>query len=145
MNKTKIEDLVTVCFSKCPFCFAEDSMKFEWGHSIPKQMICSSCGAGWELLFGLDKDWTFLGAKLVENGSTKKGTKLVGKLYDREFWEKIVLEGISEKPLVLERQRGPNVAERTIIVREVVKIRCPYCGGLYDEVKDRCPYCGGKR
>jgi len=86
-----------------------------------------------------------LGAKLVENGSTKKGTKLVGKLYDREFWEKIVLEGISEKPLVLERQRVPNVAERTIIVREVVKIRCPYCGGLYDEVKDRCPYCGGKR
>lgn len=146
MNRTEIENLVTASFSKCPFCLTEGSrMRFEWGHSIPRSMTCSGCGAKWELLFGLNKDWTFLGSKLVDVGSTKKGIKLVGKLYDGRFWRKAVLQGVSEKPLVLERERVPRAAERTIVIREIVKIRCPYCGGLYDEVKDRCPYCGGKR
>jgi hypothetical protein len=36
------------------------------------------------------------------------------------------------------------VREREII-REVVKIRCPYCGNLYDETEDKCPNCGGNR
>ena len=145
MDKTKIETLVTACFSKCPFCFAEGSIEFEWGHSIPKQIACLGCGAKWEPLLGLNKDWTFLGAKLVDTGSTKKGIKLLGKLYDRSFWKRTVLQGTSEKPLAVERDRVPTVAERTIIIREIVKVRCPYCGGLYDEIKDRCPYCSGKR
>jgi ABC-type bacteriocin/lantibiotic exporter with double-glycine peptidase domain len=38
----------------------------------------------------------------------------------------------------------PAVAQREII-REVVKIRCSYCGNLYDESMDKCPYCGAKR
>jgi rRNA maturation endonuclease Nob1 len=39
--------------------------------------------------------------------------------------------------------QGPQSAE----VREVVtvKIRCSYCGTLYDETLDRCPNCGAKR
>jgi len=36
------------------------------------------------------------------------------------------------------------VKEREII-REIVKIRCPYCNNLYDEKYDKCPHCGGKR
>jgi len=31
------------------------------------------------------------------------------------------------------------------IIREIVKIRCQYCGNLYDETLDNCPHCGGKR
>jgi uncharacterized membrane protein len=38
----------------------------------------------------------------------------------------------------------PAVREREII-REVVKIRCSYCGNLYDESQDKCPYCGGPK
>jgi len=38
----------------------------------------------------------------------------------------------------------PVVKEREII-REIVKIRCPYCGHLYEEKLDRCPHCGGKK
>ena len=30
------------------------------------------------------------------------------------------------------------------IIREIVKIRCPYCNNLYDEKLDKCPYCGAK-
>jgi len=145
MKRTEIENLVTSCFSKCPFCITEASVEFEWGHSIPNHMTCLSCGAKWELLFGLNKDWTFLGAKLVDTGSSNKGIKIIGKLYDRRFWKETILQATSGKPLALERERVPTVAERTIIIREIVKVRCPYCGGLYDEVKDRCPYCSGKR
>lgn len=36
------------------------------------------------------------------------------------------------------------VKEREII-REVVKIRCSYCGNLYDETLDKCPHCGGNK
>jgi hypothetical protein len=34
------------------------------------------------------------------------------------------------------------------IVREkevIIKIRCPYCGTLYDETLDKCTHCGAKR
>jgi len=46
-------------------------------------------------------------------------------------------------------QRGPVLKEvkevrETVTVREVVKVRCRYCGALYDEVKDKCPSCGGR-
>jgi hypothetical protein len=26
--------------------------------------------------------------------------------------------------------------------REIVKIRCSYCGGLYNETENKCPHCG---
>jgi DNA-directed RNA polymerase subunit RPC12/RpoP len=38
----------------------------------------------------------------------------------------------------------PIVKEKEII-REIVKIRCPYCGNLYDETLNECPNCGGKK
>ena len=38
----------------------------------------------------------------------------------------------------------PTIKEREII-REIVKIRCPYCNGLYDETEDKCPNCGAKK
>jgi len=145
MGKIEIDWLVTTVFSHCPFCLGESSMKFEWGYSIPKQMTCSGCGAKWELLFGFDKGWAFLGAKLTDTGSTKKGIKLLGRLYDRKFWEKTVLQEQPEKAISLKKVPVSHIAEKIVIIKEIIKIRCPYCGGLYDEVKDRCPYCGGKR
>jgi len=44
----------------------------------------------------------------------------------------------------LSEETAPIVKEREII-REIVKIRCPYCNNLYDEKYDKCPHCGGKR
>jgi uncharacterized membrane protein len=41
-------------------------------------------------------------------------------------------------------QTEPATKEREII-REIVKIRCPYCGNLYDEKEDKCPCYGGKQ
>jgi hypothetical protein len=44
------------------------------------------------------------------------------------------------------KQVTPQVPQ-SVVVREVVtvKIRCSYCGTLYDETLDRCPNCGAKR
>jgi DNA-directed RNA polymerase subunit RPC12/RpoP len=37
------------------------------------------------------------------------------------------------------------VAREKEIIREVIKIRCPYCGNLYDENQTKCPNCGANR
>jgi len=37
----------------------------------------------------------------------------------------------------------PEVREREII-REIVKIKCPYCGQLYNQTEDKCPNCGAR-
>jgi hypothetical protein len=36
----------------------------------------------------------------------------------------------------------PGVAAPMLIERQVVKVRCRYCGNLANEVDGRCPYCG---
>ncbi len=36
------------------------------------------------------------------------------------------------------------VREKEVTTREVVKIRCQFCGCLFDEVVDKCPSCGGR-
>jgi flagellar basal body-associated protein FliL len=55
------------------------------------------------------------------------------------FW-KMIKSGKIQDQTSSEAQ--PIVKEKEII-REVVKIRCSYCGNLYDENLDKCPYCGG--
>jgi len=42
-------------------------------------------------------------------------------------------------------EEGTAVVKEREIIREIVKIRCPYCNNLYDEKYDKCPHCGGKR
>lgn len=38
-----------------------------------------------------------------------------------------------------------QIVKETEIIREIVKIRCSYCGDLYDETEDKCPHCGGNK
>jgi uncharacterized membrane protein len=46
----------------------------------------------------------------------------------------------------LQPQEGMStVIKEREIIKEIVKIRCPYCNSLYDETEDKCPNCGGKR
>lgn len=44
-----------------------------------------------------------------------------------------------------ETSGGHAVIKEREIIREIVKIRCPYCGGLYEETLDKCPHCGAKK
>ena len=36
----------------------------------------------------------------------------------------------------------PQVIKEREIIKEVIKIKCPYCGALVDQGVDRCPNCG---
>ena len=37
-----------------------------------------------------------------------------------------------------------GVVKEREVIREIVKVRCGYCGQLYEERLDKCPHCGGK-
>jgi len=56
------------------------------------------------------------------------------------FWRMIKAGRIQDRYA----EAQPPVQEKEII-REVIKIRCPYCGNIYDQDQDKCPYCGAKR
>ncbi|MBS7614901.1 hypothetical protein KEJ18_04135 [Candidatus Bathyarchaeota archaeon] len=36
----------------------------------------------------------------------------------------------------------PQIKEKEVIIREVVKVKCRYCGMLVDSTLSRCPNCG---
>ncbi len=48
-------------------------------------------------------------------------------------------EKIAKGDIDLEK---PPVTREREIIKEIVKIRCRYCGKLYDERLDGCPHCG---
>jgi heme/copper-type cytochrome/quinol oxidase subunit 2 len=58
------------------------------------------------------------------------------------FWRAIKYRGTENQGA--DQPTPPPEATKEII-REIVKIRCPYCGNLYDETEDKCPTCGAKR
>jgi hypothetical protein len=57
-------------------------------------------------------------------------------------YEKKVLRGEA-----MSAEGEKQVKEKEIIREKevIVKIKCPYCGKLYNETFDACPHCGGKR
>lgn len=52
-------------------------------------------------------------------------------------------KAIGQTTLSAEVSQNQPVIEKEII-REIIKIRCPYCNGLYDEKLDKCPNCGAR-
>jgi len=72
----------------------------------------------------------------------------IGSLMLIIFWWVVflvrALRGKQGLQVQVSTENHPVVREREII-REIVKIRCPYCGNLYDEKLDKCPHCGGKK
>lgn len=96
------------------------------------------------------------GKKMRERVAKKR---LLGAL-DRRLEEKQFEEEQQKKGLVKYVDKDGNIKWGTpdqvatwrreegkglIIQREIVKIRCPYCGNLYDQTLDNCPHCGGGR
>jgi hypothetical protein len=73
--------------------------------------------------------------------------------------DELVKEILAQRDVVLRKQDAvqgsdvrlqvpqDNVPHQTIkekiVVREIVKIKCRYCGNLYDHTSNRCPHCGG--
>jgi hypothetical protein len=40
---------------------------------------------------------------------------------------------------------GSIKTKKVIEEQVIIKVKCPYCGALYDQTLDRCPYCGASR
>jgi hypothetical protein len=53
--------------------------------------------------------------------------------------------GRVEDQVFSEVPQNPQVIREKEIIREVIKIRCSYCGTLYDENLAKCPNCGAQR
>ena len=37
-----------------------------------------------------------------------------------------------------------NKMEREVIIKEIVKIKCPHCGYMVENTRSECPHCAGK-
>jgi hypothetical protein len=67
----------------------------------------------------------------------RRGSKLIGTPEQVRRWKEQ-----EEHEKELERLQA---GEKQVVVKEIVKVRCQYCGQLFDSTLDKCPYCGGKR
>jgi type II secretory pathway pseudopilin PulG len=67
------------------------------------------------------------------DGNERWGTKEEVREWQREEKEQERLD------------KGVVVREKETIIREIIKVRCRYCGRLYDEALDKCPHCGAAR
>jgi len=70
-------------------------------------------------------DWS----SLLTNMEMKNGARLIK-------W----VNG-NKKPYT-KKKSGTLVREKETIIREIVQIRCPYCGTLHEETQGKCPNCG---
>jgi len=57
----------------------------------------------------------------------------------------VIFVRLLRKPRETQPPKGASVIREREVIRQIVKIRCPYCGKLYDETYDNCPHCGGKK
>jgi hypothetical protein len=130
--------VVSTFFRYCPLCYMGNAVRLHV-HGVGGRdvAICSRCGASWHVYFGF---WGGLKwAKLEKESHDGKGREHLGIEHEPEFWSKLAFEARAD----YEEKR--TIVRETKIVTEIVKIRCQFCGNLYDESIDRCPYCFGHR
>lgn len=86
-----------------------------------------------------------------------KGTQFT--VNDPNVWQNQILRAKGEvgMPQTNNQTQGVNInvgmpsqapqqaVSTQTIERQIVKIRCSYCGNLYDEVQTKCPSCGAGR
>ena len=144
-ERTKSE--VSRFFPSCPLC-QKNSIALKWnaGRNGEDYVACSDCNAKWHIYYFRNLKW----AKLIEAGSSGKGDDHLWIEHEPNFWFDMIekkpvknqIETEKQQPIVREIVREKEVIKE----KEVIyKVKCPYCGKLYNEVLDVCPHCGGKR
>jgi Zn ribbon nucleic-acid-binding protein len=138
------EKRVMEYFHYCPFCYAKDSMSFNWDIGNIT-MYCKECGAKWSLHWSILRHG-FVGAKLVNPDVEGKGKSLLKDEHPPDFWKSMGLSGHRIQVPPPPMTPTSTAKEKEIITKKevIIKIRCPYCKNLYDETLDKCPRCGGK-
>jgi hypothetical protein len=126
-------------FPQCPLCGSK-SLKFDIEYGNVKDYIyCLSCKAKWEIGWK-GENFEIESITLVETADAEK-SGLKGEKHPPEFWRTMALQAKELK------EPQPIAKEKDVIIEKevIVKVKCPYCGGLYDETLDTCPNCGAKR
>jgi len=141
-EKMKVE--ISKFFPSCPLC-QKQSIEIRWNADWYGRdyLVCSNCDAKWHIYYLGSLKW----AKLIEEGTSGLGAAYLEEEKNPTFWFNMI-EKTSEKSLKkMEISAQPIVREKEIIREKevIVKVKCPYCGKLYNEVMDICPHCGGKR
>ena len=133
------ENSLAKFFPCCPLC-GDDGIAIDIAFGRRFDYVsCLNCKAKWEVDWK-GEDFLVDYVKLIEIDSDKEGRTHINKELSPNFWRKMASHKQKNKP------RDTVVLKEREVVREVVvKVRCPYCGNLFDEIKDRCPHCGGKR
>jgi len=130
-----------VSFSSCPFCNEVSSLYYERHRMIGKsRLLCKKCGAKWTVTFSFGGSFT--GAALINLPVSGKGKDLLNKELPPDYWLQM---GLSSRK---EASSEPKVVRETVketIIKEIVKVKCPYCRKLYDDSENVCPHCGGSR
>ncbi len=136
------ENQVRQAFPCCPLCGSKKLMaKLISGGK--DTLSCESCKAQWHLIIGISGlKWAEL-EHAPENG---EGKVYLGKRYEKGQWQKLA-EKLMKANITTPTAREVNqIVREKEIIREkevIVKIRCPYCKNLYNEILDKCPNCGG--
>jgi hypothetical protein len=100
----------------------------EYG-SVHDYIYCVDCNAKWEIGWKGD-DFKIDYLTLLEVGDSEKYGDLVTEKHSIEFWREMMQTSREGVPII----RGETV----------LKVRCEYCGKLFNEDLDACPNCGGR-
>ena len=111
-------------FKYCPLCYTEGSVNLQWTTGGKDYAICSECRAKWHLYYRLTG---FRWAKLEKVNIEGKGTELLKKEYNTEFWQRLALTG---------RKKPANISPS--------KIYCVQCGAENIQGSYYCLKCGTK-
>jgi len=135
-------------FRFCPLCLAENSIKpqISYMRGAKDYITCTNCGARWHIGIGKYSwnagrvNW----AELVVDGVDRKNSHLIGRREKPESWQHMALKALREMPPPPPEEEQAPMMIKEKVIKEIVKIRCRYCGSLYLETLDKCPHCGGK-
>ena len=120
---------VSECFPQCPFCGSK-SLEYdvEYG-SVQDYIYCVDCNAKWEIDWkGEDFEIEYI--TLLEVGDSGKYGNLIKEKHSPEWWGEMMSNSKGQVPIAK--------------AEAVSKVRCEYCGTLFNEALDACPYCGGR-
>lgn len=134
-------------FLCCPICgYDQISLNFIAGGR--DTLSCDSCGAKWHLYVGLSG---FKWAELELCARDGKGRELFGKRFNKE--ECKIMAQNARKALSFQYSVQAQHEKQAVVTKEkeiirqkevIIKIRCSYCKGLFNETLDKCPHCGAK-
>lgn len=77
------------------------------------------------------------------------------KVVDPEVWIKHIIQAKKGEPhgavqqsvpspitVNVVQSTPPQITQKEVVERQVIKVRCRHCGALVDETKGKCPNCG---